>query len=542
MPVAVSDSGLSRVFEHGLAHMVNLLERPERALVLYQKPDEDVVVMAAHGVEQESVFREALLSLSVLRRAQDERQAIVIGDIRESPDIDQLSLVLSGIQSYLCVPFEGPAGGTGLLYADTLGSRGPFSEGELEQVCGFARELEDRLELFIRRPHSARAEYTWPAAVPRKVVYRELADLTPKQAVVPTPTPGKAEIPTLTPSLEGQVVFFRCLATMVAAGIHILEAFRTLAKGSEDPAIPAICNRLEYDLLRGQSLTRAIRLQPNSFSEQQVSMVEIGEATGRLHLTLAVLASWEERRLARARQLKSALYYPAILFVACFAMMLLVPPFVLEGHFQLLRDWGVEPPFLTKCLMALSTALRDPAIVGVSALALVAGLLGCRSAWRTPSFKRRLLLVLHSLPSVGPVVKMLACSRFANSLSAMLKVGLPWTQALPLAGKASGDPVTEAAAVRALKELKEGGTVAESLKIAGAFPVSLVALVSAGEESGQMPATVERAALLYDLESETALDSLNSILEPFIMLFMGGMVALMLIGTLLPLSEALQVL
>lgn len=329
---------------------------------------------------------------------------------------------------------------------------------------------------------------------------------------------------------------------MVGAGLTLSRSMAVLSENSEDKTLGAICVVLEERLVVGSTLSGALALFPRAFSDGNVKLVRVGETGGSLNLILERVAHHEEKMQASQGKLLSNLTYPAIVLSLTLLMLLVVPPFVLEGQFKLIRESGVEPPLPTRLLMAFSTALGHPITwIGLVAL-VIGGLWSLRQAWQKPVWRRIIYERLANARIVGPMLRLLTTARFTQSVALMHEVGIPLTDALPLAAGTSLNPLLEHEIGRAVAHLKSGETLAESLEMLGLLSGAAIESIRAGEATGGLDKMLKWCSRIAEEELDLAMDSYTALIEPILMLVMGIVVGGMLMATLLPMVTLLQTL
>lgn len=324
--------------------------------------------------------------------------------------------------------------------------------------------------------------------------------------------------------------FFRGLAVLFAAGLPIDRCLEILAR--QDERSRAMLLGLGHELRTGSSLSAALRKQPGQFSPFQVHMVRMGEQTGSLALVLGNLADHAERSDELTRKVRATLTYPALVLLVSVAMVVLAPPFLMRGQFELLRSHGQEPPWISRVLMLLSDLTRSPLtwVLGAAALYALARLLGTGRA------RAR----LAHLPVLRPLLRTLALARFSEALSQLLRSGVLLSEALPLAASVSSSSALAQAIPRALQALRDGQTLSGSLRATGFFPAPYLAMLEVAEGAGKLPDLTAWMANLYRLELHLALERFTALLEPLVLLVMGVLVGGMLLATLLPILSTLQ--
>jgi type II secretory pathway component PulF len=341
--------------------------------------------------------------------------------------------------------------------------------------------------------------------------------------------------------LRSRTLILRSLATLLGAGVNLSRGLHLLTGQGETRQLQEVCRALEGDVARGFPLYEAMR-RAGPFSQLQIQLVRVAEETGGLVEVLRQLAAYEERTREVVMRVRSSLTYPVCLFLVCIAMLILVPPFLLKGQLELLRGAGEEPPAITLLLVTVAGFLGS--LPGL--LALGAGLTlawwSFRQIYRSPAGRLWLFRRILSLPRIGPAMRLFATARFARALALQLQVGLSVLDAVPAAGVIASNPVLERSLPEVRQSLEEGVSLTESLRQSGFFPQPFLSLLTAGEESGKLPATLGWVARLYELELESELEMACAALEPLMMMGMGLAAGLICLATMLPLVKLIQTL
>jgi type IV pilus assembly protein PilC len=342
--------------------------------------------------------------------------------------------------------------------------------------------------------------------------------------------------------LQRRAVMFRSLAVMFDAGIPLVRAFDHLSEHLENPEDREVARELAKQLSRGCSLSHAANARRDFFTRLQVKMLEVGMTTGALGRVLREIADHEERSVRTSMQLRAALTYPLILMLVCLAFVVFLPPYALAGIFDLILSFDVPLPWPTKVVLGLSNLVTSGVlplilIVGGSAFYFLAKRLLDNSDFRYFALEH-----IHSFPVLGPLVKTVAVTRFAQSLAVQIHVGMPIHQALKLAASASDNPVLEARIGEAVRILMAGSLVHEALDQTGFFTPLFVQSVCVGEEVGSLDRILEKLAMMMELELEHHLEVLSGALEPLVMLMMGLIAGFMIVATMMPLADVVRTL
>ncbi|ODT67522.1 hypothetical protein ABS71_10720 [bacterium SCN 62-11] len=334
--------------------------------------------------------------------------------------------------------------------------------------------------------------------------------------------------------------FLRSLSTMVTAGVPLQRALLHMASPAAPLGVLELCSTLSADLSNGCSFSKAAARHPRVFQAVHLGLLRVGENTGQLDRILGRLASYEEQRVGTFLKLRSALAYPALLIFLCLLAAVLAPPFVLEGHFQLIREMGVEAPFLTRCLMGFSSAMRTPWPYLVLA-GLLPSLYFAGRRWLAKSENQLWLTEkLLTTPRVGPLLRILLQTRFARALAIQVESGANVLEAVQLSGQACGNPLMSRYSEQICKSIYQGKGLASSFRVTGLFTPMFVAVTQTGEEVGEIGKMTHWLADSGEEELDRCLTTVTSMVEPIVMFAMGGMVALMILATMLPLSKALE--
>jgi type IV pilus assembly protein PilC len=343
-----------------------------------------------------------------------------------------------------------------------------------------------------------------------------------------------------TPSSEALCIFFRSIATMFSAGVPLIRAMDLLGDQTEDPRMAAIARRIAHEIGSGHTLSRAFQVHRRAFTKLQLGLIRVGERTGQLQRVLYRLADYEEKRRGISMRVRSALTYPAFLLAITSFMLVVLPPYMFQGLFTMLESQSVELPLITKIVLAVSNFIRSPGfwillIVGVVALALA-----LPKFVNNPDAQMVVSKALVQVPVVGNLYTILATARFARAMELQLLVGEGPLTGLSVAAQASGTPILEESIVDSIDALKSGCSFVESLERADFFPPTFLSMLGAGEESASLPDVMQRTADMYEKELEYAISTFTDLLEPMIMLFMGILVGIVVVATMLPMVNLLQ--
>ncbi|MBS7458923.1 type II secretion system inner membrane protein GspF [Coralloluteibacterium stylophorae] len=326
----------------------------------------------------------------------------------------------------------------------------------------------------------------------------------------------------------------RQLASLVAVA-PLEEALRTIAAQTERRATRAVLQATHARLVEGHRLSDAMAAQPRAFPPLYRAMVAAGEGSGALPHILERLADLLERQQEVRGKLVTALVYPAALALTALAVIAALMIFVVPRVVEQFETMGRELPFLTRVVIALSDALAHGALPAL--VVLVAGGLGFAQALRRPTFRRRVDALVLRLPVLGRLLRDLHAARLARTLSVMLASGLPVVEGLAITARTVGNRVLREATEAMVVAIREGGSLSAAMRRAGTFPPTLLYMASSGENSGRLAPMLDGAADYLEREFNTFTAAALSLLEPAIIVLLGGVVAVIVLSILLPILQ-----
>jgi type IV pilus assembly protein PilC len=339
---------------------------------------------------------------------------------------------------------------------------------------------------------------------------------------------------------QERAFLFRSLGVMFNSGCGLVPALDMLAQQLENPHLREAALSLSKFVSSGHYLSNAMAKLPWAFTSVQTRMVQVGEKSGRLAQVLIRLADHEDKTVALKLKVRTALTMPLIICCMCLTMVVIMPPFLFGGLFEILRETGGELPLATKILMTFSDALRGPVFWVAVVAGLVATALGVLRHNSDTELQIRTFQALLRIPAVGSVLRLVTLTRFASGLETMLAVGIPVLQGLQLAGQSSGNAFLEEITGQVVKQVKEGDGLAEALSAHEFFPRAFVQGVAAGEEAGRLQDMLGSLTELYQVELDHSLELLTKSLEPLIMGAVGGIVCFVVVATLAPMLKVVE--
>jgi type IV pilus assembly protein PilC len=331
-------------------------------------------------------------------------------------------------------------------------------------------------------------------------------------------------------------VFSRQLATMLAAGIPLVQGFEIVGAGHEKPSMQKLILDIKSDIEAGTSLHEALAKHPLYFDDLYVNLVEAGEQAGALEGLLDKIASYKEKTEAIKKKVKKALFYPAAVLAVAIIVTIILLIFVIPQFESLFKGFGADLPAFTQMVINLSRFVQAE---GIFILAVVIGLVWTFFYFKKRSKKMREFLDRMSLkmPVIGPILNKAAIARFSRTLSTMFAAGVPLVEALESVAGATGNIVYENAVMRMRDEVATGQRLQRAMETTELFPNMVVQMIAVGEESGSLDTMAGKVATFYEAEVDNAVDAMSSLLEPLIMVILGVLVGGLVIAMYLPIFK-----
>jgi type IV pilus assembly protein PilC len=335
-------------------------------------------------------------------------------------------------------------------------------------------------------------------------------------------------------------IFTRQLATMMKAGVPLLQSFDIVGRGNNNPSMTKLLNDIRMDVETGTSLSSAFRKYPMYFDNLYCNLVEAGEAAGILEALLDRLAVYMEKTEAIKSKIKSALMYPTAVIVVAFVVVAVIMIFVIPAFKQVFTSFGAELPAPTLFVMAVSEYF-------VQWWWLIFGSIGFggyffMQAWKrnekVQKFMDRLLL---KIPIFGTLIEKSCIARWTRTLATMFAAGVPLVEALDSVGGASGNSLYADATVKIQQEVSTGTSLTSAMTNANLFPSMVIQMTAIGEESGSIDHMLGKAADFYEAEVDDMVAGLSSLMEPIIIVILGGLIGGIVVSMYLPIFKLGQV-
>ena len=339
------------------------------------------------------------------------------------------------------------------------------------------------------------------------------------------------------PKVTGKdvVIFTRQLSTMIDAGLPLVQGLEILERQQDNTTFKRVLGAIRSDVEAGSTLADSMRKHPKVFDTLFSNMIEAGETGGILDTILSRLAVFMEKSMALKKKIKGAMTYPTICLAISILILAVILIFVVPVFETMFADFGSTLPLPTLFLVNLSNLVKNYFIFII--IAFVIAVMIFKKIYNTE--KGRLIIDRYSLksPVFGILLKKVAVAKFTRTLSTMLHSGVPILEALQVVAKTSGNKVIENAVYRVADSIAEGRPIAEPLEESGVFPNMVVQMINVGESVGALDAMLEKIADFYDQEVDQAVENLTAMIEPFMMVFLGGMIGGIVVAMYLPIFK-----
>ncbi|HEY2770044.1 MAG TPA: type II secretion system F family protein [Solirubrobacteraceae bacterium] len=328
----------------------------------------------------------------------------------------------------------------------------------------------------------------------------------------------------------------RQLSTMISSGMTILRALYVLEAQTESKKLKDSLQAVRQDVEAGLLLSDALERHPKAFSSLYVSMVRAGETGGVLEESLMRTADQLEKDASLRRQVRGAMIYPTLVISFAVIVMLALVAFLIPVFVSVFKQFGGKLPALTQFMVGFSNLVNHQWYLLIGTVGLLTGsfLYFKRSDWGRPhwdAFRLRIPM------KIGDVVQKVALARWSRTLASLVSAGVPIMQAIDITGKTAGNAVIESAMADVITSVKSGGTISEPLGKAKVFPPMVGHMVGVGEETGALDSMLAKVADFYEDEVEAAIKALTSILEPAMIIIVGGIVGVIVVSMYLPLFD-----
>ncbi|TLM68913.1 MAG: type II secretion system F family protein [Deltaproteobacteria bacterium] len=331
------------------------------------------------------------------------------------------------------------------------------------------------------------------------------------------------------------VVFTRQFATMIDAGLPLVQCLDILGKQQENKTFRSILVRVKEDVESGSTFADALKKHPKAFDELYVNLVAAGEIGGILDTILNRLAAYIEKAMKLKKKVKSAMTYPTTIIGIAVIVIAVILIFVIPAFEKMFADFGSELPAPTQVVINLSNLLQRYILVIIGFFIVLN--IAFKKYYATPVGRLQMDAIFLKLPVMGPLIRKVAVAKFSRTLGTMISSGVPILDGLEIVAKTAGNKIVENAVYKVRQSISEGKTIAEPMEQSGVFPSMVCQMIAVGESSGAIDTMLNKIADFYDDEVDDAVGNLTAMMEPLLMLFLGTTVGGLVIAMYLPIFK-----
>jgi type IV pilus assembly protein PilC len=335
------------------------------------------------------------------------------------------------------------------------------------------------------------------------------------------------------------VIFCRVFSTMINAGLPLIQCLDLLSQQEQNKAFSKIIRSIKEDIEGGTSLTNALKKYPKQFDELFVNLIAAGEAGGILDVILERLSNYMEKAMKLKARVKGAMTYPAAVLVISLSVVALLLLKVIPVFKKMFESMGGQLPGPTAFLITVSEFTQHYFLYIIAVIVVI--YIAFARFYKTDKGRWMVDSLVLKTPIFGELLKKVAVAKFSRTLSTMMSSGVPILEGLAIVSKTSGNVVVENALLKTRQSISEGRSIAEPLEETGIFPPMVVQMISVGEATGALDSMLNKIAIFYDDEVDVAVDAMTALLEPVMMVFLGGIVGGMIICMYLPIFKLASV-
>jgi type IV pilus assembly protein PilC len=363
-----------------------------------------------------------------------------------------------------------------------------------------------------------------------------------QQQIIPTKIVKKAtELKITLPFMKGRVkkkslaIFTRQMATMIDAGLPLVQSLDILGQQEEDETFQEIIRNIKDEVEAGATLASALQKHPRVFDNMYVNLVVAAEEAGTLDVILSRLATHIEKMEELKKKVKSAMVYPAMIVTVAIGVTIVLMVFVVPVFEKLFAGIGSTLPLPTRIVIAISDIFKSylPIVIGIVVIMTIV----LRQYYKSEKGRMRIDDFMLKLPIFGELLRKIAIARFARTLGTLVSSGVPILESLNIVAGAAGNKVVEEAILKGRTSISEGQTISEPLAQSGVFPIMVTQMIAVGETTGSLELMLNKVADFYESEVDVAVATLSSMLEPVLMIFLGVIVGGLVISMYLPIFK-----
>ncbi|VFQ46989.1 type II secretion system F family protein [Desulfoluna butyratoxydans] len=335
------------------------------------------------------------------------------------------------------------------------------------------------------------------------------------------------------------IVFARQFSTMIDAGLPIIQCLEILLNQQENPTFKKVIKEIKGDVEGGQTFAAALKKHPKLFDDLFVNMVAAGEAGGILDIILRRLSNYMEKMMKLKRQVKGAMTYPIVTMVIAVLVVAVILVFVIPSFTTMFSDFGAALPLPTQVVINMSEFVRGKILYILTGIVLA--VIAYKQFGKTVKGRKVLDRTFLKIPVFGILIRKVAVSKFTRTMGTMLNSGVAILDALDIVAKTSGNVVIEESIYEVRAGISEGRTMADPLVESGIFPSMVCSMIAVGESTGALDTMLEKIADFYDDEVDQAVENLTSLIEPFMLVFLGVVIGGLVVAMYLPIFKMASV-
>jgi len=328
----------------------------------------------------------------------------------------------------------------------------------------------------------------------------------------------------------------RQIATMLSAGVPLVQSLNIVSQGHEKESMRELLSTVNNDIQAGIPVADALRSHRRYFDELYCDLVAAGEHSGALDSVYDRIATYKEKTEALKSKIKKAMFYPAAVIAVAFGVTMLLLIFVVPQFQEIFASFGAELPALTQLILAISEAVQNSWYFIIGGIAAAAFLFK-RAHFNSLKVRDKTDIFLLKLPVVGLILHKSSIARFSRTLATTFNAGVPLLEGLESAAGASGNALYRKAILDARREVESGLMLNVAMRTTSVFPELLIQMIMIGEEAGSIDDMLNKVANIYEMEVDDAVDGLTTLIEPMLMVVIGGIVGALIIGMYLPIFE-----
>lgn len=328
----------------------------------------------------------------------------------------------------------------------------------------------------------------------------------------------------------------RQLATMLTAGVPLVQSMAIVAEGHEKPKVRDLLNQINSDIQSGVPVAEALKQHPKYFDDLYCDLVAVGEQSGSLDQVFDRIATYKEKTEALKSKIKKALLYPISVIVVAFCVTLLLLIFVVPQFESIFAGFGAELPAFTVFVLEISEVVQNYWYFIIGGLFL-AGYLFKQAHFKSEAVRNNTDIFVLKIPIIGPIIRKACIARFSRTLATTFTAGVPLLEGLESAAGSSGNYIYKKAILEARRDVESGLMLNIAIRASNIFPNMLVQMIMIGEEAGTIDDMLNKVANIYEMEVDDAVEGLTTLVEPLIMVVIGGLVGSLIVAMYLPIFE-----